>query len=109
MMSFTAGVFLGGIVGGSLGLVIATLMVGQGRASEDERVHEAYKSGLDEGSSSKVGQVMHPSYAIGSPNEARMIRHWLNDWNVKLSPWQKEKLDEIARQIDERDDLQQVN
>jgi len=32
MVSFTAGLVLGGIVGGSLGLVIATLVTGSSRA-----------------------------------------------------------------------------
>ena len=45
-MSFTAGLILGGILGGSLGLVIATLMAGSGRASEGDRVRESYRAGL---------------------------------------------------------------
>jgi len=48
-MSFAAGVVLGGIVGGSLGLVIATLMIGSGRASEYERVRRAYRAGIKRG------------------------------------------------------------
>jgi hypothetical protein len=109
MMSFTAGVVLGGIVGGSLGLIIATLMIGQGRASEDERVREAHKAGLEEGSLSKIGQVVHPSYEVFFPNEAEMVRAWLVDWHVRLSLHQKERLDEIAKQIDEQNNHQQVN
>jgi hypothetical protein len=46
MMSFTAGIILGGIVGVSLGLVIATLAIGSGRASEDDRVRESYRAGI---------------------------------------------------------------
>ena len=103
MMSFTAGLVLGGILGGSLGLVIAVLITSSGRASEDERVHESYHAGLSRGSSLRVGQVVHPSYENSFPNEARMIRAWLVDWNVKLSPWQKKKLDDIAEQIAERE------
>jgi len=37
-MSFLAGIIVGGIVGGTFGLGIATLMIGSGRASEDERI-----------------------------------------------------------------------
>ena len=103
MMSLVIGLF----IGGSFGLVIAVLLISSGRASEDERVQKAYKAGLDEGSLSKIGQVVHPSYEVCFPNEAEMIRAWLVDWNVKLSPWQRQRLDEIARQIDERDGPQQ--
>ena len=45
-MSFTAGLILGGVLGGSLGLVIATLMISSGRASEGNRVRESYRAGL---------------------------------------------------------------
>jgi len=38
IMSFLAGIIIGGIVGGTFGLGIATLMIGSGRASEDERI-----------------------------------------------------------------------
>ena len=42
MIAFVSGVMVGGLVG----LVIATLMISSGNASEDERVHESYRAGL---------------------------------------------------------------
>jgi hypothetical protein len=38
--------FVGLMCGGSLGLLIATLMISSGRASEEERTHDSYKAGL---------------------------------------------------------------
>ena len=46
MVSFTAGLVLGGIVGGSLGLVIATLVTGSSRASQRDRALGSYRAGL---------------------------------------------------------------
>ena len=100
---------IGLCIGGSFGLVIAVLMISSGRASEAERVHEAYHAGLGRGLGSSVGEVVHPSYENSFPNEAELIRAWLVDWNVELDPWQRQRLDEIARQIDEHDIPQRVN
>ena len=60
-MSFISGlihelyvvIILGGILGGSFALVIATLMISSGRASEDERVREAYRAGVKLGRGSR--------------------------------------------------------
>ena len=46
MMSFAVGLMLGGVLGGSLGLVIATLVTGSSRASEGDRVRGSYRAGL---------------------------------------------------------------
>ena len=59
-MSFTAGLVLGSILGGSLGLVVATLVIGSGRASEEERVQESYRAGIKQGRRDQSGRSLRP-------------------------------------------------